>query len=381
MTLADLETFDPHARSAGSRRRFLCPLCGRDKPRDATHRSLSLETATGLWLCHRCQAKGKLEGARDERRSRRDRARTPRRPDLSRPSGSRAASTQPGRPILRSPGARGTTPAASPGARPPGAVVPHLSRAHRGLLEGVQPLVGSPAAAYLAERGIPLAVGLAAQAKYHPDFLGHPAVVFAVRDAAERLVAIHGRYLEPHVQPKARSLGPISAGAVAVPLAGAGPRLTGVSPGVLDPTQVPPEPGAWATDPLILVEAPIDALSLATAGWAAVAVLGCNLPDWLPPRLAFRHILIGTDADAAGDKAAAEWTRALRPFGVRVDRFRPEGAVDWNALLQRHGGPALADAVWAGIEERVRQAIEEECGVRVGSFLLPRPRFAILGEE
>ena len=110
-------------------------------------------------------------------------------------------------------------------------------------------------------------------------------------------------------------------------------------------------------------------------------MLGCHLPDWLPPRLAFRHVLIGTDADAAGDQAAAEWTGRLRTFGARVDRFRPEGAVDWNALHQRHGGPALAAAVWAGIQERVRQAIEEECGVRVRDFLLPRPRFAFLGEE
>jgi hypothetical protein len=168
---------------------------------------------------------------------------------------------------------------------------------------------------------------------------------------------------------------------VAIPLAGAGPRLTGVSPGVLDPTRVPPEPGAWAAEPLILVEAPIDALSLAAAGWAAVAVLGCNLPNWLPPRLAFRHVLIGTDADAAGDTAAAEWTGRLRTFGARVDRFRPAGAVDWNALLQRHGASALADAVWAGLQERVRDAIAAECGVRVGDFLLPRPRFGFLGEE
>jgi hypothetical protein len=61
MSLADLERFDPRAPDGGKReRRFCCPACGTEKPVDQKHRSMAVNTATGLFTCHRCQAEGKL---------------------------------------------------------------------------------------------------------------------------------------------------------------------------------------------------------------------------------------------------------------------------------------------------------------------------------
>ncbi len=47
LSLADLEAYDPRATERGRERRFLCPCCGDGKPRNAAHRSLSLNTQTG----------------------------------------------------------------------------------------------------------------------------------------------------------------------------------------------------------------------------------------------------------------------------------------------------------------------------------------------
>src|SRR4030095_13195124 len=61
LSLAELESFDHRAPgSRGRRRRFCCPLCGDNKPMDASHRSLSADMTTGAYYCFRCDTKGKL---------------------------------------------------------------------------------------------------------------------------------------------------------------------------------------------------------------------------------------------------------------------------------------------------------------------------------
>jgi len=61
LSLAELEAFDRKAPGGrGRRRRFCCPLCGDNKPLDANHRSLSVDTKTGGYRCWRCEGKGKL---------------------------------------------------------------------------------------------------------------------------------------------------------------------------------------------------------------------------------------------------------------------------------------------------------------------------------
>src|SRR5215211_4445402 len=79
LSLTVLEAFDSHPIGRGDERRFGCPLpaCAA-KPRDRAHQSLGVNTATGLWLCHRCGARGKLTErweARPWREIRRRRAR------------------------------------------------------------------------------------------------------------------------------------------------------------------------------------------------------------------------------------------------------------------------------------------------------------------
>jgi len=73
----------------------------------------------------------------------------------------------------------------------------------------------------------------------------------------------------------------------------------------------------------------------------------------MPPVLSWRRVLLAFDADEAGDKAAAEWTAALR-YGTRCERLQPEGAKDWNELLQTHGAAAMQ----ARLGEIVKPAAE-----------------------
>ncbi len=94
-----------------------------------------------------------------------------------------------------------------------------------------------------------------------------------------------------------------------------------------------------ATAPVVfLAESAIDALSALSmdsgapaAIYASTAGICQNLPDWLE---AFgpTAVTCGFDADDAGDAAA----RALMATDPRLSRTRPEGARDWNEILNLH---------------------------------------------
>lgn len=292
LSLAELERFDPAApaRAGQAERRFLCPLpaCAGKRP-DKSHRSLAVNTHTGEWHCHRCEGRGKLLEWWEDRRplNRQARARRALRA---------AAMPTPDRHCL--------APNNRPQERPPSA--------WRQQLQDIQPLDGTRAAAYLEARGILVDQAHAAGARYCRRFYGRPAVVFPLRGADGRLVATQGRHTDGREDPKAHSAGPISAGVFATP-------------------------GALAAAVVCITEAPIDALTLASAGLAAIALCGCALREWLPPALAGRRVLLAFDADQKGDEATAEWAGLLRRHGVRCERLRPAGAKDWNALLQLRG--------------------------------------------
>lgn len=302
LTLAELEQFDSTAPDRGAQeRRFLCPLpaCA-DKARDKAHRSLSVNTQSGAWRCWRCDAAGKLKEYWEERASER-------RPERARAKMRRRLEGEPPRPEP------------SPGE----------NQDWRRELRGLVPLLGTEGARYLAARGIPLETAAAAHVKFHPSFYaserrrGRPACVFPVYSQAGDLVACLGRYTDGGENPKAQA---------------AGPKALGVFPAA----------GAWESNPLILVEGPLDALALAAVGAPALALLGCELPEWLPRRCTRRRVLVATDADPAGDAAAARWAELLRSWGAAPERLRPEGAKDWAELLARDPAGLRAAVAAAG---------------------------------
>ena len=289
LTLADLEAFDPQAPDRRPERRFCCPLCGTAKPIDARHRCLSLRVETGAWHCHRCDASGVLREKWAPLPPRERQRATVRRafalPSREAPDPDKATS-------LRA----------------------RLKEAR------LQSLEGTSGAAYLEGRGLDTHQAHQAGVRYSPSWHGRPAVVFPLRDRNGVLVAAHGRHTDGRDDPKAHTDGPKSAGAFATP-------------------------GALDSVPLVIVEGPMCALTLAQAGIPALALCGTDGPEWLPRHTAFRHVFLALDADAAGDKGAEKLADALRSLGALCERLRPEGVKDWNDLLTSAGPDALRAAL------------------------------------
>jgi DNA primase len=160
----------------------------------------------------------------------------------------------------------------------------------------------------------------AAGVLFKPDFYDRAAVLFLIRDASGSPVAVEGRFLSPGTRPKTICNGKKSQGIFATPY-------------------------AFELGSVAIVEAPIDALTLAALGLPAIATMGAqNVPKWLPRRLAFSDVLLAQDADQAGDEAAERFAVELQAFGGRCSRLRPNHAKDWNELLQRFGLEALREA-------------------------------------
>lgn len=312
LTLAELEAFDPEARKVGRERRFLCRFCGDEKPKDDAHRSLSLNTESHLWNCNRCPARGKLVDrweSRDSRDPSRDRSATR---DLPR----QRRALPPERSDLDAPAeylCRGTVAATS------SSDVPWQVR-----LRSVVPVAKTPGEQYLLGRGLTAGKAMRAGVRFHRSWFGRPAVLFPFRDARRELVAVHGRYID-RGKPKSRTVGDSAAGVYATP-------------------------GAFDQETVILVEGPIDALSLYDLGYPAVAAGGCRLPAWVAQALAGRRVLVATDNDrlrpgvgSPGRKAASTWDTLLRAQGADVHRLAPPEGRDWNDLLTSNRGGLRAD--------------------------------------
>lgn len=304
LSLSDLEGFDPRASGlvvgqGGGERRFLCPLCGEGKPKDAAHRSLCLKAGTGVWRCHRCGEGGKVREAWEERAplARRERAHRA----LSRAF-------------------------AVPSRVTSGEEKEVEDVSWKRALRDLRPLEDTRGAIYLQERGLSVGTARKAGARFSGDFLGRPAVVFPLRDRAGNLRGAHGRYVDGRDRPKARTLGDKQSS-----LFSTRDALNPLLPA------------------LIVTEAPLDALSLAEAGYPAVALCGTQAPTWFHRLCAFRRVLLAFDADEAGEGAADKLAPLLGSFGARCERLRPEGfafgedAKDWNEMLQVAGRDYLAD--------------------------------------
>lgn len=307
--LAQLEAGDPRAPQ-GTERRFCCPFCGDGKPRNSAHRSLNVNTQTGAFVCQRCKARGKLADFWEER------------PQMNR------------RDFARQQLQRATAlPAATPTNTPSDEAQAKAQRL-TAQLESAQPLEGTSGADYLLGRGVSVEVAEAAGVQFCPDWMksakwrGCAAVIFPIRDRAGEIVAAQGREIGGAGK---FSLGPKSQGIFATA-------------------------GAFDAKRFIIAEAPIDALSLAVAGFPAVALCGTSGPDWLPKFCYRRRVLLAFDADDAGDDAARALTPKLESFGAMCQRLRPENGKDWNEVLNVFGRDEIkrqiAAPTWAQVQER-----------------------------
>lgn len=275
LTLALLDGYDPHGGRGG---RYLCPLPACATHQDPRrHRSVHLDRTTGEWCCHRCKAGGivpercphdKVRGSGECARcgTAVDRERGDRPP---RRGAARAAQADRIRRFL------GTVPhVAAP------VEEPQLDRAE--LAKTVE-LAGTPGEAYLAGREIVLddARGIV---KYAPSWFGRgQAVVFPCRDPAGRLVAAEGKYLMPNGPMKSKHTGPMKRGAFFTS-------------------------GAREAKTVAITESAINALNLAQLGLPAIALFGSSIgPEraaLLRELLAWKTVVIATDADDAGNRAA-----------------------------------------------------------------------------
>lgn len=333
LSLRQLEEFDPRApqksSGGGAERRFLCPLCGEGKPKDSAHRSLGLNTQSGAWVCHRCGEKGKLAEWKDENLLN---AKTLRRQKLRRafsldaPQVSARADTLKVRPdsTVLSP----ALPALSARADTTESTLPPLPT-WRKSLKNLIPLAGTPGEKYLQGRGITFEAAHAAGVRFSPSWFGCPAVVFPIRDAQSTLVAAQGRYLSEGKGPKARTTGDKKAGVF-------------VTAGFWEDVK--------RAAPVVICEAPIDALSITLCGFPALALCGKDgWPDWLAVKCAFKSVALALDADAAGDAGGEKLCKVLSSLGAKPFRVRPEGGKDWNEVLCVQGQDALADWLAAAL--------------------------------
>lgn len=290
LTLVELELCDPRSRTGRSQRRFLCPFCGADKPRDAAHRSLSLNVQTGRWICHRCGERGLLNKF--------------------------SAITQ----------SRAMQLATLIGLYRNASRFPENSFDWKKAWEKSANLSDSPGAAYLQQRGVPLALARFAGARYSPRWYRRPAVLFPIRDQDGTLVAVSGRFISERNALKTMTGGTKSLGVFSTP-------------------------GALKSRVIAVVEGPMDGLSLAFCHLPAVAMMGTSWPDWLLEAIVGKQVLIATDADAAGDDVAGRLVEALSADTPHLLRLRPPIGKDWNDVLRQLGRKQAQDFIRKRIAE------------------------------
>jgi len=184
-------------------------------------------------------------------------------------------------------------------------------------LRDAVPLLNTPGADYLQSRGIPYFVAWEAGVQYHPSWIGlnEPCVVFSIVDGDGERVAAQCRSITTNGR---RTAGSLSCGIFMS------------------------HPAAVSMKSVLITEAPIDALSISAAGYAAVALCGTTIRPYLLDMLFGKTLLLAFDADDPGDKAADLWTKAAALSGAKVQRVRPQGGKDWNEVLMQQGADGIA---------------------------------------
>jgi hypothetical protein len=243
---------------------------------------MGVEKETGLWKCHRCHESGKVSEHWEQR--------APATRTQQKNAARRRAFDVP--PLHQEP------------------KTPRIENAQE---LGV-PIEDAPAAMdYLIHRGLPSSVVISAGVRYVANWYGRPAIVFPMRDEHGHYVAANGRYIHSGADPKAKTRGPVS------------DAVFGCF-------------GALKRDTLAITEAPLDALTLAMFAIPSIALCGTNPPTWLRRKVCSTRIILATDNDDAGNKAADALAGLLAPMRSRVERIIPAyGVKDWNELLMEYG--------------------------------------------
>jgi replicative DNA helicase len=335
----------PKPTNNGKRTWYLCPLHKEDSASFLVDAEGGKD-GRGVWYCHGCEKGGdvirlaeELEGVDTEEAINR----------------CRAYAGLPTREVNTD----GAKKAAKPPAKAPRSHVeategeeatPAPQKDAQALYDAL-PAIGPEGMAYLEARGIP---------KDTADLAGFRWIDAAACKAAGLPDSYGGRFAFPFrlggrvVQVQARGLWPMGAkgkppAAMNLPAEAFGP-MDGLC-GFLE-----------ASGPVVLCEAPLDALSVLVAfpSISAVAVGGgTGLQERAAAELAGRLVFFLADNDEAGKGHRVKWREALKDTAARVrDIHLPAAAKDANELLQADKA-TLRDVIGEALEARRRELFED----------------------
>jgi DNA primase len=295
LTEADLAACRPIVGEGGHVLRALCPFHGSDR-----QRSLRVQVQSGRFVCFACGAWGYMETARAQWRAEQQRQAAYRRPLARQPRGPHRR--QPLSPLPRqSASAARTHSAASPAPRVSAPVRSDLAQQ---LVAFQGALPDSRGAAYLQQRGIPLAL-----AQQHGVGYAAPGTwPHAARDWRG------GRVVFPHTTPEGHVVnlyGRAVGTAEQVPKAKRHDHLPGAK-GYFNAAALQGDAGL-----LWVCEGTFDALALLAAGISrVVAIFGVQGWRWDWAR-EVRELVFALDADVAGQK---QWRQLARQAALRGKR-------------------------------------------------------------
>lgn len=316
LSLAELEKFDHRAPRNKTERRFCCPFCGTGKTISQDHRSLAVNTSSGVWICHRCSRNGLLKEYWKELSDK----------SYDFNKNERSSNFKKRKQVLKQEFFQVNQTLCKPETFPTEGQQ-KLEKLREKYDCWVEDFAGSEASHYLEGRGIAEAIAGEAGCGYASNWqhwekvenegwnlIGtDKRVVFPIRDRQNNLIAVSARAIDgDFLGSKAITVGKKSLGVFSTP-------------------------NAVGSSRAIIVEAPIDALSLKVIGFDAIAVIGTSWPDWLWLDCAFRRVGIGFDADDAGDIAAKKMVVEFSQSGSVCIRLRPTGGKDWNEVLVTQG--------------------------------------------
>jgi len=324
----DLAACQPLAGEGGHVLRAFCPFHGSDH-----QRSLRVQVSSGRFVCFACGAWGYLAEARERWREEQQRYnalwRSP--AALRRPPRQPPAAPAVPRPLA---------------ARPPAPALPDLAQR---LAAFQAALPGSRGAAYLQQRGIPLALAQQLGVGYAaPGTWPH-----AARDWRG------GRVVVPHTTPEGRL----------VNLYGRAVGTAEEVPKTKRHDHLPGEKGYFngaalqaGAGPLWVCEGAFDALALQAAGVPrVVAIFGVQGWRWVWAR-DVRELVFALDADAAGQQQGRQLARQAALRGKRVAVLEPAAYGGHKDVNEAWVAGTLAVRAWpaAAADDATRIAMPEE---------------------